>query len=90
MTWSTIYTKYLAGGTIGNCTKCHGLQMFNASASYSWLQSQGYINGKGSVLVGSGSCLSWYGGNMPPNGPRSNAQAKTDMAAWAAAGGMNN
>ena len=64
--------------------------MNSASGSYSWLSSQGYIRGTGSVLVGAGSCLTWYGGNMPPGGPRSNAQATSDMNAWAAAGAMNN
>jgi hypothetical protein len=35
------------------------------------------------------SCLSWYGGNMPPGGPN-DQQAVTDMNAWAAAGGLDN
>jgi hypothetical protein len=85
-----VFTAYLASGTIGNCPRCHGLQMINASAGYSWLQGQRYINGTNSSLVTSGSCLSWYGGNMPPGGPRKSAQAQADMGAWAAAGAKNN
>jgi hypothetical protein len=43
-------------------------------------------------LTRSGSCLTWYGGNMPPGGPGASkmAQAVTDMNAWAAAGAQNN
>jgi hypothetical protein len=88
-TWSTIFSAYLANGTAGNCTRCHN-QMGSASGSYSWLTGQRYISGTGSLLVTKGSCLSWYGGNMPPGGSRSNPQAVTDMNAWATAGAMNN
>jgi len=63
--------------------------MGSASASYSWLQGRGYIQGASTTLDGSGSCLSWFGGNMPPGGS-SNAQAVTDISAWAAAGALNN
>lgn len=88
--WSQIFSKYLESGTAGNCTGCHR-QMSSASASYSWLSGQGYIRGTSSILVASfGSCLSWYGGTMPPGGPRTDAQATSDMNAWAAAGAMNN
>jgi hypothetical protein len=64
--------------------------MNSASGSYSWLKSQRYINGTSSPLAGSGSCLSWFGGNMPPGGSRSDSQASVDFKAWAAAGAMNN
>ncbi|HEX3772550.1 MAG TPA: hypothetical protein VHV30_16845 [Polyangiaceae bacterium] len=64
--------------------------MNSASGAYSWLQGQFYISGTGSLLAKSGSCLSWFGGNMPPGGTRSNAQASSDFAAWAAAGAANN
>ncbi len=64
--------------------------MSTASKAYSYLQGYGYINGTSSSLVQQGSsCLSWYGGNMPPGGG-SDAQAVTDMNAWAAAGAQNN
>jgi hypothetical protein len=84
-----IFNEYLKNGTIGDCTRCHS-QMGSASGSYSWLSTSGYIRGSGSILVGGGSCLTWYGGNMPPGGTRSNAMAISDMNAWAAAGAMNN
>jgi hypothetical protein len=84
-----INSKYLANGTIGKCPSCH-FQMSSASGAYSYLSGKGYIKGTSSALVAFGSCLSWYGGTMPPGGPSSNAQAKTDMDAWAAAGAMNN
>ncbi len=88
-TFSQIFSKYLAAGTPGNCTLCHA-QMSSASASYAWLASQGYVTGASSLLVLPGSCLSWYGGTMPPGGSQSDAQAVSDMNAWAAAGAPNN
>lgn len=92
VTFSSIFKSYLAGGTKGDCTPCHA-QMSDAPRSYAWLQQRGYINGKSSRLVSaSSSCLSWYGGNMPPKGP-TGAQlpaAVADMNAWAAAGAPNN
>jgi hypothetical protein len=65
--------------------------MGSAKTAYSYLKGQGYINGTGSALVKNGqSCLSWYaGGNMPPGGG-ADAQAVTDMNAWAAAGALDN
>jgi hypothetical protein len=84
-----IFSKYLASGTAGGCPRCHG-QMGSASGAYSWLSGQRYISGTGSLLVTGGSCLSWYGGNMPPGGTRKDAQAVSDMNAWAAAGAKNN
>ena len=88
-TWSAIYKAYLVNGSPGRCVGCH-FQMSSAKGAYSYLQSNGYISGAGSALVKSGSCLSWYGGNMPPGGPRTLAQATSDMNAWAAAGAMDN
>jgi hypothetical protein len=88
-TWSTIFTKYLASGTGGRCDSCHS-EGSSAKNLYSWLQGRGYISGTSSSLVSSSSsCLSWYGGNMPPSGP-SNASAVSDMNAWAAAGALDN
>jgi hypothetical protein len=49
----------------------------------------GYINGTKSTLAGSGSCLTWFGGNMPPGGS-SDPKAVADFTAWAAAGAPNN
>jgi hypothetical protein len=88
-TWSQIDADYLARGTVGNCPSCHS-QMSSATGAYSWLKSQNYINGTSSSLVSAFlSCLSWYGGNMPPGG-RSDAAAVTAMNAWAAAGALDN
>jgi hypothetical protein len=89
-TWTQIYTSYLKAGTPGNCAAggCHSFQMPNPKSAYSYLQA--YISGSSSILVKTGSCLSWYGGNMPPGGPRTEAMATSDMNAWAAAGAMDN
>ena len=88
-TWTQVYNSYLAGSTIGRCSGCHS-QGSSKGNLYSWLSSKGYISGKSSALVDSNqSCLSWYGGNMPPSGPSSSAAVK-DMNAWAAAGALNN
>jgi hypothetical protein len=87
-TWSALYTEYLATGTEGNCQGCHAGQMGSASASYAFLQGKGYISGTGSSLVKNSSCLSWFGGNMPPGGP-SDATAAAAMSAWVAAGAQN-
>lgn len=89
-TWTAIYNNYLAGGTIGNCTPCHS-GMKTAAGAYAWLKRKGYINGATSGLADPQvSCLSWLGGNMPPNGPSSNANATADLASWAKAGGLQN
>ena len=65
--------------------------MSSASKGYTWLKGKGYITNASSPLVDSSqSCLSWFGGNMPPSGPSSNAAATTAMKAWAAAGAANN
>jgi hypothetical protein len=88
-TWTEIFTSYLASGTVGNCGNCHG-SMDTPSDAYSWLQGQGYVGGAKPSLAQSGSsCLKWFGGNMPPSGATS-AQAVTDLAAWALAGGQDN
>jgi len=90
VTWTTVFNSYLAGSTKGRCSSCHS-QGSSKSNLYSWLKSKGYINGTKSALVDPNqSCLSWYGGNMPTNGPSSWSQAVTDMNSWAAAGAQNN
>jgi hypothetical protein len=84
-----LYTKYLGAGTIGNCSFCH--PGGSPSALFSYLQGRGYVGGANpSIANASRSCLTWFGGNMPPGGPSSNAQAAADFKAWAAAGGQNN
>jgi hypothetical protein len=88
VTWTEVYDRYLATGTIGNCTNCHGT--VSPSAAFSFLQGKGYVGGPNPSLTNpSQSCLTWYGGNMPPFGPQS-AQAVSDMNAWAAAGAKDN
>jgi hypothetical protein len=65
--------------------------MGTASGAYNYLKSKGYINGTASSLVNpSQSCLTWYGGNMPPSGTSSSPQAVADMNSWAAAGALDN
>jgi hypothetical protein len=88
-TWTAIFDDYLNVADGGSaCQTCHH-QMMTASSAYTWLQSQGYISGAASPLVSTTtSCLSWYGGNMPPDGTI-NPQAVADMNAWAAAGAPN-
>lgn len=82
-TWTYIFNQYMQ-----TCQTCHN-QMMSAPKAYTWLKGQGYIAGANSPLVSSAeSCLSWYGGNMPPDGT-SNPQAVTDMNAWARAGAPN-
>jgi hypothetical protein len=89
-TWSHLYTTYLASGTIGNCSPCHG-GISTASSCYTWMQQKGQVGGTSPALTNSSrSVLSWYGGNMPPGLPAQSAQAVSDFNAWAAAGGTNN
>ncbi len=65
--------------------------MSSASKAYTWLKGKGYISGTSSALADPNqSCLSWLGGNMPPNGPSSNSAATSALSAWAAAGALNN
>jgi hypothetical protein len=61
--------------------------MGTSAKAYSYLSS--YINGTSSKLVVQGkSCLTWFGGDMPPGGGK-DAQAVTDLDAWVAAGAQN-
>jgi hypothetical protein len=62
--------------------------MGTSAKAYSYLS--GYISGTSSILVVQGeSCLTWFGGNMPPGGGK-DSQAVTDLTAWVAAGAQNN
>ena len=89
MTFTQIFETYLAAKTVGNCTHCHA-QMDSASDSYVWLKAQGYISAPSPLLLDpDNSCLSWYGGTMPPGGTTTNARAVKDMNRWAAAGAKN-
>ena len=91
-TWATLYGRYFAPGTAGSCGRsrgCHAEVMADADSAYQWLAQRGYISGAQSALVGSNSCLRWFGGNMPPRGTPSE-DAIRDLSAWAAAGAQNN
>jgi hypothetical protein len=88
-TWTDLYGSYLAGGTEGNCSNCHS-QMGSASGAYSYLSSKGYIgSGTSSLDDPNNSCLTWFGGNMPPSGG-SDMNAVNDFDAWVAAGAQDN
>jgi hypothetical protein len=87
-TWTHIFTTYMAAGTFGNCTPCHK-EMSNASKSYKWLADQGYMGGTAPSLTGSSSCLSWYGGDMPPGKQPPLDAAVEEMNLWAKMGGRN-
>jgi hypothetical protein len=89
VTWTQVYDAYLASGTAGNCTNCHN-GTSSPKGMYAFLQGKGQVGGSSPPLTNSNtSCLSWYGGDMPPLGPQ-NAQAVTQMNAWAAAGALDN
>jgi hypothetical protein len=91
-TWAAIYARYLGPGTTGACGRaraCHASTMSDAATTYSWLAQRGYIAGAQSALIGSNSCLRWFGGNMPPRGS-SDVDAVRDLEAWVAAGAANN
>jgi hypothetical protein len=91
-TWTAIYARYLGPGTVGGCAgtrACHASVMSDAATTYSWLAQRGYIAGPQSALVGSNSCLRWFGGNMPPRGA-SDTDAARELEAWVAAGAANN
>jgi hypothetical protein len=91
-TFAEIFTKYMAPGTPGNCGHtpgCHA-EMSSASAAYRYLQGRGQLGGAPPTLTSAGSCLTWYGGDMPPGGLAASAQATADIDAWAAAGAQDN
>ncbi len=89
-TWADLYLLYMGPGTIGYCTDCHP-EMTDPPASFSWLQEHGYVGGPDPLLTSQGSsCLTWYGGNMPPGAPVLSEAAVKHMDAWAKAGGPNN
>jgi hypothetical protein len=63
----------------------------SAGVAYTSLQSVGQINGTASPLIIPGqSRLTWFGGDMPPNGPTSAPDAVQAISAWVAAGALNN
>lgn len=86
--WSQIYERYLAVGSVGSCARsagCHVSEMSDAASAYAWLREHGYIDGTQSALVQRNSCLRWFGGNMPPRGA-DDRRAVDDLVAWVASG----
>ena len=77
---------------MGDCPSCHEhtSNMASATAAYAFLDKEGYIDGTSSTLATSKSCLTWYGGFMPPSGSSSDPQAVADIDAWVAAGAQDN
>ena len=90
-TFTMLFDAYLAAGTVGDCARsgCHSV-MSSPALAHSYLWGNGYISGTTSAIVTTQSCLSWYGGTMPPHGPSSAGSAVTDFNAWVAAGAQNN
>jgi len=89
-TWTEVFDRYLAPGTIGNCGECHG-GTGTPKGMYQFFVGQDQIRGKESPIVSrSASEVSWFGGFMPLGGPSSNAAAEADMKAWVAAGALDN
>jgi hypothetical protein len=85
-TWSFLYARYLAAGTVGDCGSCHA-EAATPKKAYAWLAAQQYMAGSGPYLIDPrASCLSWLGGDMPPDGPTKYARATRDFASWASAG----
>jgi hypothetical protein len=61
--------------------------MGTSAKAYSYLSK--YISGTSSrLVVQNRSCLTWFGGDMPPGGG-SDSQAVSDLQAWVAAGALN-
>jgi hypothetical protein len=89
-TWTQIYDRYLAAGTVGNCGGCHSF-LGTAGEAYDSLSSSGQIHGTSSPIVSHGdSDMSWFGGFMPLGGPSSDSAAESEMNAWVAAGALQN
>jgi hypothetical protein len=89
-TWNHIFSSYFEKGTVGDCPLCHS-EMKTARSSYSWMRDLEYIGDSPTPLVDSGrSCLSWFGGSMPPGLVPPNDVAIAELNTWATAGAKNN
>jgi len=100
-TWTMIYGSYFASGTPGHCgnSGCHlsTLKGFKCGSDkttcYNGLVTAGYVTTatptKSPIADLNQSCLTWFGGNMPPGGGAS-AAAQKDITAWVADGAKNN
>jgi hypothetical protein len=92
-TWTQLFNAYMAVGKVGNCghAGCHQGAMDTPPAAFSWLQSRGQVGPAHPALMdSSSSCLTWFGGDMPPGGPDSDPVAEKDFDGWLKAGAMNN
>ena len=91
--WLHIYYAYFVENAVGNCTAagCHQTEMADPTKAYNWLVDEGYIGVSPPPLAQDGSsCLSWYGGDMPPGlAPAAPDSLKSELMTWAAAGGRN-
>jgi len=81
-TWTGIYSAYLGPSTIGHCSGCHNgsgriRPLNSASLAYDSLVAVGQIDGTSSPIGKRGlSRLSWFGGDMPPNGSDSRSRCR--------------
>lgn len=92
-TWTELYNAYMTAGKVGNCAHsgCHPTFMSSPVMAYSWLQLEGQLGGPQPPLTdSSSSCLTWYGGDMPPGGPASDPAVERDFDLWLMAGAKNN
>jgi len=87
--WTHVYFAYLAEGTIGNCYPCH-IEMVDPPASFRWLEEHAYVGDGAPLLTSTQSCLTWFGGNMPPGSPVQSAEAVNEMNLWVSSGALNN
>lgn len=85
-TWYHIFSAYFEVGTVGDCPTCHA-EMKTSRASYQWLKELEYIGTTPPPLIDLGaSCLTWFGGNMPPGLVPPNETLVAEMNTWAANG----
>jgi len=105
-TFTAIYTNYFAQGKAGHCYNCHysggpGSPVFQPMGPtqvdfYNALVASKLINtvtpAASPLISPTASPLAWFNtsGNMPADNPVPNAPAAADIAAWVAAGALNN
>jgi hypothetical protein len=92
-TWTQLFTTYFESGTLGNCAHsgCHGNVMTSPSAAFAWLEGQAQVGSSPPPIADpNSSCLSWLGGDMPPDGLTTDPVAQLDLDRWAMAGANDN
>ena len=88
--WSAIHKTYFGSGTVGHCVNCH-IEMTNPRSGHQWLTDKGQLSGVDSHIVMRGkSKLTFFGGDMPPEGPSSLPEAEAALMEWVEAGAPNN